>query len=63
MNLEVRNDINECVRVTVYDDDLLEGTETFSVRISLATGAPDAVSIAINRADVFILDDDLGKLI
>ncbi len=62
MNLTVVRNDDECVNVTIYDDDLLEGTESFSVRISLATEVPD-VSIDINRADVFILDDEVGKLI
>ncbi len=61
MNLTVRNTKIECVSVTIYDDDLLEGTETFSVRISLASGAPDTVNISLNHADVFILDDEMGK--
>ncbi len=62
MNLTVVRNDDECVNITIYDDDLLEGTESFSIRIALATEVPD-VSIDINRADVFILDDEVGKLI
>ena len=52
-------DTPTCADVTIFDDDILENTEVFS--IILLTDFPEGVSLSRDRSSVEIIDSKEGK--
>ena len=48
----------QCFEVNITDDRVLEETEIFRLRLTLAEGSSISVNINPNTSDVEIIDDD-----
>ena len=52
----------QCFNVTIIDDTVVEGTETFSLLLTLAGGSTEDVEIIQDTSVVEIIDDDCKSI-
>ncbi len=48
--------------ISIFNDDLLESTEYFSVTITLIPEESDNVTVSNGQAEIYIIDDELREL-